>query len=72
MLTWCQVCFTPQATELALGGGDQDLPVWFRLWIDGDGYVHQAQMRAPGHFLDNRYYDYDEPITFEPPKGASG
>lgn len=61
-----------QTTELAFAGGDQDLPVWFRLWVDAGGYVHQAEMRAPGHFMDHRYHDYDAPITIEPPKGARG
>jgi copper transport protein len=61
-----------RTTELAFAGGDQDLPVWFRLWVDAQGYVHRAEMRAPGHFMDHRYYDYDVPITIQPPKGASG
>jgi hypothetical protein len=61
-----------QTTELAFAGGDQELPVWFMLWVDPQGYVHRAEMRAPGHFMDHRYYDYDAPITIEPPKGASG
>jgi len=45
-------------------------PVWFRLWIDRDGLVRQAQMRAQGHFMDDRYYDFDRPISIEPPKGV--
>lgn len=45
-------------------------PVWFRLWIDGEGLVRQAQMRAQGHFMDHRYYDFDRPISIEPPKGV--
>jgi hypothetical protein len=42
-----------RTTELAVAGGDQELPVWFRLWVDADGYVHRAEMRAPGHFMDH-------------------
>jgi copper transport protein len=61
-----------RTTELAFAGGDQDLPVWFRLWVDAQGYVHRAEMRAPGHFMDHRYYDHGVPITIQPPKGASG
>jgi hypothetical protein len=61
-----------RTTEIAFAGGTSDLPVWFRLWIDASGLVHRAEMRAPGHFMDHRYYDYDAPITIEPPKGASG
>ena len=61
-----------RTTEIAFAGGTSDLPVWFRLWVDTRGLVHRAEMRAPGHFMDHRYYDYDAPITIEPPKGASG
>jgi copper transport protein len=58
--------------EIAFAGGTSDLPVWFRLWVDSSGLVHRGEMRAPGHFMDHRYFDYDAPITIEPPKGASG
>jgi copper transport protein len=61
-----------RTTEIAFAGGTTDLPVWFRLWVDSSGLVHRAEMRAPGHFMDHRYYDYDAPITIEPPEGASG
>jgi copper transport protein len=61
-----------RTTEIAFAGGTSDLPVWFRLWVDTRGLVHRAEMRAPGHFMDHRSYDYDAPITIEPPKGASG
>jgi copper transport protein len=59
-------------TELAFHGGGPDLPVWFRLWIDGGGMVHRAEMRAPGHFMDHTYYDFDAPITIKAPEGANG
>lgn len=42
-------------------------PVWFRLWVDARGFVRQAEMRAQGHFMDQRYYDFDTPFTIEPP-----
>jgi hypothetical protein len=58
-------------TEIAFAGGDQALPIWFQLWVDAQGLVHRAEMRAPGHFMDHRYYDFDVPITIQPPKGAS-
>jgi len=61
-----------RTTVIAFAGGDSDLPVWFRLWVDASGLVHRAEMRAPGHFMDHRYFDYDAPITIEPPEGASG
>jgi copper transport protein len=61
-------------TELAFAGGNQDLPIWFELWVDASGLVHRAEMRAPGHFMDHRYYDFDAQITIAPPTGpgASG
>ncbi len=61
-------------TEIAFAGGQQDLPVWFRLWVDTQGLVHREEMRAPGHFMDHRYYDFDTPITIFPPtnSGAAG
>ncbi|HEX2027241.1 MAG TPA: copper resistance protein CopC [Nitriliruptorales bacterium] len=47
-----------------------DLPIWYRLWIDADGLVQRAEMRAQGHFMDQRYFDFDAPITIEPPPDA--
>ena len=61
-----------RTTEIAFAGGSSDLPVWFRMWVDASGLVHRAEMRAPGHFMDHRYFDYDAPITIEPPEEASG
>lgn len=43
------------------------IPVWFRLWVDADGLVRRAEMRAQGHFMDHRYYDFDAPLSIEPP-----
>ncbi|MGH2651819.1 MAG: copper resistance D family protein, partial [Actinomycetota bacterium] len=37
-----------RTTEIAFAGGSSDLPVWFRLWVDGGGLVQKAEMRAPG------------------------
>jgi hypothetical protein len=54
------------------GGAEQGTPVWFRLWIDNDGLVRRAEMRAQGHFMDHRYYGFDAPITIRPPEGVSG
>ena len=45
-----------------------DLPVWYRLWIDERGLVHQAEMRARGHFMDHIYSDFNEPMTIRAPK----
>jgi copper transport protein len=58
-------------TEIAFAGGEQDLPVWFHFWVDAQGFVHRAEMRAPGHFMDHRYYDFNASITIAPPTGPS-
>ncbi len=47
-----------------------DLPIWYRLWVDADGLVRRAQMRAQGHFMDHRYFDLDAPISIAPPPDA--
>lgn len=58
-------------TLLAFAGGDEELPAWFRMWIDEQGRVRRAEMMAPGHFMDHRYYDLDAPLTIAPPRGAT-
>lgn len=55
---------------VAFAGVRPDLAIWFRLWIDGQGLVRQAHMRAVGHFMDHRYFDFDGPITVTPPVGS--
>ena len=52
-------------------GGDASLPVWFRLWVDPNGLVRKADMRTEGHFMDDRFYDFDAPIAIRPPTGAN-
>jgi hypothetical protein len=47
------------------------LPAWFRLWVDGDGLVRRAEMRARGHVMDQRYHDLDAPVAVEPPLAAT-
>lgn len=42
-------------------------PIWFRLWVDAEGLVHRAEMRAQGHVMDHRYADFDAGFTIEPP-----
>ena len=42
-------------------------PIWYRLWVDDEGLVRRAEMRARGHFMDHRYYDFGAPITINPP-----
>jgi copper transport protein len=52
-------------------GGQADLPVWFRLWIDRAGLVRRAQMRAQGHFMNETYSAFDHGFEILPPGGAT-
>lgn len=60
-------------TQIVAFFGDpgRTIPVWFRLWIDADGLVRRARMRAQGHFMEHRYYDFDAPFKIKPPIGPS-
>lgn len=50
------------------GHGDDPEPVWFTLWIDpASGRVLRSQMWAPGHFMDDRYSGFNEPVTIPRP-----
>jgi hypothetical protein len=51
--------------------GDEGTPVWFRLWIDQTGLVRKAEMRAEGHFMNERYFAFDSAIRISPPADAS-
>jgi hypothetical protein len=42
-------------------------PFWFRLWTDDNGLVRRAEMRGQGHFMDERYTDFDAPLSIRPP-----
>ncbi|MGH2579445.1 MAG: copper resistance CopC/CopD family protein [Actinomycetota bacterium] len=53
---------------VAFFGDSGGTPVWFRLWIDADGLVRRAHMRAQGHFMDHRYYDFGSRFRIEPPQ----
>nr|MBA2599854.1 hypothetical protein [Actinomycetota bacterium] len=55
---------------IAFFGGDEQVPAWFRLWIAPDGLVLRAEMDAPGHFMDQRYYDFGARIRIKPPVEA--
>lgn len=53
------------------GHGADPEPVWFTLWIDTAGdRVLRSMMWAPGHFMDDRYYAFDEPAAMPRPPGA--
>jgi len=53
------------------GHGDDPEPVWFTLWVDRTtDRVLRSQMWAPGHFMDDRYYAFDQPVDLpRPPRG---
>ncbi len=46
-----------------------NLPIWYRLWVDDTGLVHRAEMRAEGHFMDHTYSGFDTPISIIAPTG---
>ena len=54
-------------TVLSFYGPLGSAAYWFRLWVDPTGLVRRAEMRAQGHFMNQRYFDFDAPITIEPP-----
>ncbi|HEV2034083.1 MAG TPA: hypothetical protein VGU71_07775 [Candidatus Dormibacteraeota bacterium] len=42
-------------------------PGWFRLFVDSNGFVRQAEMRARGHFMDDHYCDLDAAFSILAP-----
>ena len=56
-------------TIVSFADGQPGTPIWFRLWIDSQGIVRYAEMRAPGHFMNDTYYDFDAPFTITAPTG---
>jgi hypothetical protein len=59
----------PQATVVSFAGGQPGTPIWFRLWIDPQGLVRRAEMRAQGHFMNDHYYDFGAPFAISAPVG---
>ena len=51
------------------GGQRQQLAIWFQLWVDHEGLVRRAHMRTIGHFMNDRYYDFDAPFRIQAPIG---
>lgn len=50
------------------GHGDDPEPVWFTLWVDRrTDRVLRSQMWAPNHFMDDRYYAFDQPVDIPRP-----
>ncbi len=53
------------------GHGDDPEPVWFTLWVDQrTNRVLRSQMWAPNHFMDDRYYAFDQPVDIPRPQGG--
>lgn len=61
-----------RTTVIAFFGARGNLPVWFRLWVDPGGLVLRAEMRTQGHFMDQRYFGFDTPISVEAPDVGQG
>ncbi|MGH2674571.1 MAG: copper resistance CopC/CopD family protein [Actinomycetota bacterium] len=59
------------ATVLSFFGGSGGTPIWFRLWVDDQGLVRRAEMRAQGHFMDHSYFAYDSTFRVVPPIGPA-
>lgn len=45
----------------------EPVPAWFQLTIDGRNRVLVAEMLAPSHFMRQRFYDFNAPLTIVPP-----
>jgi putative copper export protein len=42
-------------------------PAWFQLWVQEDGLTQRLQMRAPRHFMDERFFDFNQPFAIDLP-----
>jgi len=57
--------------ELALI--DEGTPVWFRVSVDLKTHrVLTERMITKGHFMDSRYFAFDEPVSIAPPESIDG
>jgi len=54
-------------TELS-AFGLKPVPAWFRLGVEPNGRVAEAEMIAPSHFMLHRYSDFDGDVSIEAPK----
>jgi hypothetical protein len=54
-------------TVLSFFGRSGIIPIWYRLWVDPEGLVRRAEMRAQAHFMDHRYLDFDAPLRITVP-----
>ena len=46
----------------------EPIPAWFRLTIDPQNRVLDAEMLAPSHFMRQRFRGFDAPLTIRPPQ----
>jgi hypothetical protein len=60
------------STILSFYGPLSSAAYWFRLWVDPTGLVRRTEMRAQGHFMNQRYFAFDAPISIRQPEGVSG
>jgi hypothetical protein len=44
------------------------VPAWFRLLVDAEDRVVDAEMLAPSHFMRQRFSSFNAPISIEPPR----
>lgn len=58
-------------TIVAFYGAASGIAVWFRLWIDNGDVVRQAQMIALGHFMHDKYSEFDSAAPIIPPAAVA-
>jgi hypothetical protein len=46
----------------------EPVPAWFRLTVDAQNRVLEAEMLSPSHFMHQRFRDFDAPFTIAPPE----
>ncbi len=52
---------------------DQATPAWWRLWIDLDSMrALRGRLIAQGHYMTQRYYDFNRPLRIVPPPLVHG
>lgn len=56
--------------EVVFFGATASTPVWFRVWVDDSGLAREAVMTAQGHFMDQRYYGFNAPVSIRRPQQA--
>jgi hypothetical protein len=60
-----------RVAELALM--DEGTPVWFRLTVDLSTHrILADRMATKAHFMDSRYFAFDQPVRISEPAAARG